>query len=156
MKILAAAAACAALALGTGAVAQSYGTSAPVEFARFDAAATPDVAAKLAICDAARFLQSRPNLDADLVYVRRHDGRTDLLLPPYFVGGPEWYDEDLEFAYRRLKQQGVVNYEQVRLARAAIGRDMVRAFERPSGPERRFLQDQARYCETVEDAGRAG
>lgn len=153
MKLAAIAAACGALALCTSAVAQTFAPSG--ELARFDARATPDVAAKLAICDAARFLRSRPDLEADLVYVRRDDGRVDLLLPPYFVGGPEWYDEDLEFAYRRLRRQGVVNYEQVQAAREAIGRDMVRTFRRANGSDQRFLQDQARYCETVEDLGRA-
>jgi hypothetical protein len=153
MKFAALAAACAAVAFATSAIAQSY--SQRVDTARFDARATPDVAAKLAICDATRFLQSRPDFEADLVYVRRDDGRVDLLLPPHFVGGPQWYDEDLESAYRRLKRQGVVNHDQVRLARAAIGRDMVRAFRRPSGGEQRFLREQSRYCKTVEDAGRA-
>jgi hypothetical protein len=153
MKFAALAAACGALAIGGSAVAQSYGQ--PLDYARFDARATPDVAAKLAICDAARFLRNRPDLDADLVYVRRDDGQVDLLLPPYFVGGPHWYDEDLERAYRRLKRQGVVNYDQVRAARSVIGHDMVRAFRRPNGAEQRFIEDQSRYCNTVEDAGRA-
>jgi hypothetical protein len=152
MKFSALAAACGALALGTGAVAQSYGQ--PVDLARFDARATPDVAAKLAICDAARFLRNGPDLTAHSVYVRRDDGRLDLLLGPYFVGGPEWYDEDLEHAYRRLRRQGTVSFEQVSAARNAIGRDMVRTFGRANGPEQRFLEDQSRYCETVEDAGR--
>ena len=153
MKISALAALCGALAVGGSAVAQSYGQ--PTDLARFDARANPDVAAKLAICDATRFLRSRPDLDADLVYVRRDDGQIDLLLPPHFVGGPEWYDEDLEHAYRRLKRQGVVSYDQVRAARSAISADMVRAFRRTNGAGQRFLQDQSRYCETVEDAGRA-
>jgi hypothetical protein len=153
MKLLAIAAGCAALALCTGALAQGYG--APADLARFDARTAPDVAAKLAICDTARFLRTSPNLDADLVYVRRDDGQLDLLLPPYFVGGPEWYDEDLERAYRRLRRQGEVTYDQVRMARQDIGREMVRAFKRGGGHERRYLDDQSRYCKTVEDAGRA-
>lgn len=159
MKLSAIAAGCAALALCTGAVAQTSPgpyRSGPVDLARFDARATPDIAAQLAICDATRFLVTRPDLDADLVYVRRDDGQIDLLLPPYYVGGAHWYDEDLERAYRRLRQRGEVSYDQVRAARYAIGRDMVRAFERANGPEQGFLRAQSRFCETVEDAGRRG
>ena len=154
MKFSAFVAMCGALAIGGTAVAQSY-AQPNVDIARFDARATPDVAAKLAICDATRFLRTRPDLAADRMYVRRDDGRLELLLGPNFVGGPEWYDEDLEDAYRRLKRQGVVSYEQVRAARSAISSDMVRAFRRASGAEQRFIEDQARYCETIEDAGRA-
>ena len=155
MKMFAIGAACAALALCTAAVAQP--AYAPRDdLARFDARATPDLAAKLAICDTARFLRTSPDLDSNVIYVyRQNQGRYDPLLPPYFVGGPQWYDEDLERAYRRLRGQGQVNFDQVQAARYAIGRDMVKAFDRVSGPERRFLDEQSRYCEAVEDAGKA-
>lgn len=155
MKMIATAAGLAAVALSGAALAQQTAGSGSEVLARYDARAATDLPSKLAICDAARFLRTSPDLDADLVYVRRDDGRLDLLLPPYFVGGVEWYDEDLESAYRRLKRQGQVTYDQVRAARQDIGRGMVRAFERTTGSERRFLDDQSRYCEEVEDAGRA-
>lgn len=151
-------AALAALAAAGAAAAQApapgYG-AAPVEFGRFDAQATGDVAAKLAICDATRFLRTDPDLEADKVLVRRDNGQLDLLLPPYFVDSFEWYDEDLERAYRRLRGQGAVSSDQVRAAKSAIGRDMVKTFDRVNGGERAFLRAQSRYCETVEDLGRS-
>ena len=128
---------------------------APVDVARFDARLGDDPARTLALCDATRFLETDPDLDADRVYVQRWSGkRFDLLLPPDFVTGPEWYDEDLERAYRRLRQQGSVSPEQMRAARSVLGREMVRAFENPTGTQRRFLRDQSRFCESVEDYGR--
>lgn len=157
MKMLAMAAGVAALVVGTAALSQTYaapGSGSDV-LAQYDARTAPDVASKLAICDAARFLRTSPDLDADRILVRRNDNRLDLLLPPTFVGGPEWYDEDLEGAYRRLRRQGVVSYDQVQTARSTIGRAMVRAFERTTGSERRYLDEQSRYCETVEDLGKA-
>lgn len=162
MRALAIAAA-AALAVVGSAAAQSpgvgtFGSNAASrdDLARFDARAAADLPRKLAICDAARFLRSDPDLDADKMFVRRdQQGRFDLLLPPYFVDGFEWYDEDIEDAYRRLKRNGQVDYETVRAARREIGRDMVRTIDRPGPTERAFLRDQSRYCEEVEDFGRS-
>ncbi len=150
-------AALAAVAVAGAAAAQGpapYGAGT-ADFNRFDARATEDVAAKLAICDAVRFLQTDPDLDADRVFVRREDGRLDLLLPPYFVDSFEWYDEDLERAYRRLRRQNVVSYDGVLAARGQIGREMVKTFDRVNGQERAYLRDQSRYCDTVEDFGRS-
>lgn len=161
MKTLAMAAAAAVLALGSAAVAQQsigapvYAGPGSAVLAQFDARTAPDLPSKLAICDAARFLRTSPDLDSDKILVRRRDNQLDLLLPPNFVGGPEWYDEDIERAYRRLKRQGQVGYDEVRHARQDIGRAMVRAFERTTGSERRYLDEQSRYCETVEDLGKA-
>lgn len=146
--------AAAALAVSGSAVAQPT-AAGPADFARFDAQATPDWASKLALCDATRFLRTRPDLDADKVLVRRRDNRLDLLLPPHFIDGAYWYDEDLERASRRLRQQGQVSYDAVRTARSTLGRDMVRTFDRINGGERAFLDAQNRYCDTVEEAGRA-
>lgn len=144
-----------AAAVATSAAASAQITAGPADFARFDARIAPDLPAKLAICDAARFLRTDPDLDADRIFVRRtSENRFDLLLPPYFVGGPEWYDEDLERAYRRLRSAGQVDFDQVSAARRDIGRDMVRVFDRVNGGEREFLDEQSRYCETVEDLSR--
>ena len=161
MKTLAMVAAAATLAAGSAAFAQAPTAQAPTPgygsavLAQYDARIAPDLPSKLAICDAARFLRSSPDLDADKIFVRRNDNRLDLLLPPNFVGGPQWYDEDIERAYRRLKSQGQVSYDEVKDARYRIGREMVRAFERTTGAERQYLDDQSRYCEEVEDFGKA-
>jgi hypothetical protein len=158
MKAIALAAA-AALSVTGAAAAQSpgYGSSfgSGFDYARFDARLGDDPARKLALCDATRFLVTDPDLDADRIYVQRDSQRRfDLLLPPDFVTGPHWYDEDLERAYRRLRRDGAVSYDQVRAARSVLGRDMVRAFETPTGEQRSFLRQQSRFCETVEDFGR--
>ena len=143
----------AAVLMGGSAAAQV--TAGAADFARFDARTAPDLPTKFAICDAARFLRTDPDLKADRILVRRsRENRFDLLIGPYFVGGPEWYDEDLERAYRRLRSAGQVDFKAVQTARAEIGRDMVRTFDRVNGAERAFLNDQSRYCEEVEDLGR--
>lgn len=144
----------AAALLGGSAVAQP--AAGPADITRFDARTAPDVPSKLAICDAVRFLRTDPDLDADRIYVRRpSENRFDLLLPPYFVGGPEWYDEDIERAYRRLRSAGQVEYRAVQTARHEIGREMVRTFDRVNGSERAYLDEQNRYCEdVVEEFGR--
>lgn len=158
MKPFALAAAVALSVVGAAsAQAPGYGAApyGQTDLARFDARLGDDPARKLALCDATRFLVTDPDLDADRVYVNRQsERRFDVLLPPDFVAGPEWYDEDLERAYRRLRNQGVVSAEQMRAARGVLGREMVRSFDQATGPERRFLRDQSRYCETVEDFGR--
>jgi hypothetical protein len=157
MKAFAIAAAAALAVCGGAAAAQGFGASSgTADLARFDARAGDDLARKFAICDATRFLANNPELDADKVLVRRRDGRLDLLLPPYFVGGPQWYDEDIERAYRRMKTAGQVDYESVRAARRDVGRDMVKSFDRVNGSERVFLREQSRFCETVEDLGKRG
>lgn len=141
----------AAALAGGSALAQP--AAGPADLARFDARTAPDVPSKLAICDAVRFLRTDPDLDADRIYVRRQaENRYDLLLPPYFVGGPEWYDEDLERTYRRLRSAGQVEYKAVQTARSQIGREMVRTFDRVTGSERAYLDDQNRYCEDVVEA----
>lgn len=155
MKVLTTIAVAAAAVCGAVS-AQAQGVANNYDLSRFDVRQTQDLPAQFAICDATRFLRTDPDLDADLVYVRRDDGRLDLLLPPYFVGGPEWYDEDLERAYRRLRQRGQISFEAVREARHAIGRDMVKAFDHVSGDERRFLDAQSRACDSLEKIARRG
>jgi hypothetical protein len=135
----------AAAALCGAVSAQAQGFATDRDLSRFDARQTQDLPAQFAICDATRFLRTDPDLNATRVYVRRDDGRMDLLLPPYFVGGR---------AYRRLRYSGQVSYEAVREARHTIGRDMVKSFDRISGGDRRFLNAQSRFCDTLEKAGR--
>ena len=149
-KIFKTAAALAALAAAAPAVAQPVSPITPA----FDASRAGSVAESLVLCDLAAYLGSNPNQDATRIYVRRDNHWFEPLIPPYVSWGGNWYDEDLERAYRRYRTAGVVTPQQIYAAQDAYTRPMTRAFERASLRERRFLQEQSRFCESLADNAR--
>ena len=146
-NLLRAAAAAAIVGLATPVAAQAPGYSATTP--AFDASQARSVAESLVLCDLAAYLGSAPDRNATRVYVRRDDFRFEPLIPPFVSMGGNWYDEDLERAYRRYRAAGVVTSEQLYRAQDTYSRSMTRAFERPSLEEQKFLQSQAPFCRTL-------
>ena len=117
--------------------------------AGFDASQAGSVAESLVLCDLAAYLGTAPNPYATRIYVRRDSNWFEPLIPPYVSWGGNWYDEDLERAYRRYRAAGVVTRDQLHQAQDLYTRAMTEAFERPSVREQRFLQSQSRFCESL-------
>ena len=138
----------AGLALGLAGVAQA---ATPTDLAAFDLRAADSWADRLVLCDVTAFLAGKPDLDANRMWVRRLDGHSDLLLPPDFVAGPQWYKEDYQRLYFRLKTRKQVDSAALNRARAGLGRSFVDAYRRGglSLSESRFLSRQDAACRTL-------
>jgi hypothetical protein len=137
----------AAAAAVTGGVAQ-----AGTDLTSYDIAAAPTWAEKLALCDTTAFLTGEPNLNANIIFVRRDDAREfDMLLPPTFVGGGQWYSDGYERLYRRLRHAKKVTSKAMWAAQAEIAHDFVEAYRRSahSGDQRRFLREQDSACKAM-------
>src|SRR5947208_163273 len=108
-KLVLAALASASLALGAAGVVQAQsrptGDYGQGGYSQFDVRNARNWAERLVLCDTTAFLASRPDLNANRMFVRRDDGRRDLLLPPDFVGNGRWYKEAYERLYWRLKRE---------------------------------------------------
>jgi len=120
-------------------------------FAEFDVRNARGWAERLVICDTTAFLASRPDINADRIWVRRDDGRRDLLLPPYFVGAGHWYKQGYERLFWRLRREREVSSADVYRAQDAVGRRFVQTYRDANGRygvgiDIRFLEAQDRYC----------
>ena len=143
-KIAKTLAATAALLAAAGAAsAQPYGRA---DLGRYDARAGRTLAQQIVLCDLASYFGTGPNLDAHRVYLQRDNFRFDPSFPAAIVRGAEWHDEELERAFYRYRQAGRVTSEEVHALRVQYGPEMERAFYRTSAGERRFFQNQARFC----------
>jgi hypothetical protein len=118
----------------------------------FDVRGARTWAERLVLCDTAAFLASRPNLDADRMWVRREGRRPDLLLPPYFIGAGRWYKEGYQRLFWQMRRQRLVTDAEVYRAQDNLARRYVDAYRRinPYGGGgsvgSRFLDEQDRYC----------
>lgn len=123
-------------------------------YAQFDVRNADGWAERLVLCDTTAFLASRPNLNADRMWVRRDDGRRDLLLPPYFVGGGRWYKEGYERLFWRLRRQRQVSSDELYRIQDSLGRRFVLAYRDGAGfygggADSRFLERQDSYCRSM-------
>ena len=103
------------------------------------------------LCDVTAFLAAKPDLNATRMWVRRSDGRADLLLPPDFVGAGQWYKEDYQRLYWRLKRQKKVDSRGLEHARAELAHGFIQAYRRSnrSLAQGRFLERQDRACRST-------
>ena len=116
----------------------------------FDPAQGESVAERLVLCDLASYLKTSPDPNAQIIYVRDNTtNRFELKIPPFVSTGGDFYDEDLERAYRRYRAAGVVSYAQVTEAQDAFTLPMTRAYERASFGEQRFLRSRDRFCRAL-------
>jgi hypothetical protein len=123
--------------------AASAAVAAPLNL---DMAQARSPAEKLVICDISKFLESDPNLRADVIYVRHESkGRFEPLLGPRFISAGNWYDEDYERAYRRLRYQGRASLAEVLDAQRLYGRQ-IQDTRRVGLSDRTFLRAQNRAC----------
>ena len=118
-------------------------------FAAFDVRAVQGWAEKLVLCDTTAFLATQPDLNANRMWVRRDDGHSDLLLPPDFVAGPNWYKEGYERLYLRLQRKGEIDQGQLAQAQGTLGHAFVEAYRRAGRTDRAFLESQDRYCRAM-------
>ncbi len=125
--------------------------ASPVDNSQFDVRGARSWAERLVLCDDTAFLASRPDFNADRMWVRRDDGHRDLLLPPDFVGGGQWYMEGYQRLYFRLKQRHMVDSAAVDRAQNTVGRAFIEAYRR-AGYARSgegFLRGQDSYCRSM-------
>jgi hypothetical protein len=133
------------------AAAQSPGT-ARADIAQFDVAKAGNVAETLVICDRAELLSSGlPSQNVTRAFVRVDDTRYDLALPPNFARASGWYDQDVEDAYRRLRNRGQVDQAQVQAAQDKYRTPWFSGADRLSVADRRFLRTQVVACEATLD-----
>ncbi len=153
-KAIAAVFASAAALMGAAALAQPAPPPPPLQgggYAAFDVRGTDSWADRLVLCDTTAFLAGHPDLMADRMWVRRDDGRSDLLLPPDFVGGGQWYKEGYERLYFRLQHEHKISYRELIDAQTTVGRRFVEAYRRmgPGYRDERFLRAQDAYCRSM-------
>ncbi len=116
----------------------------------FDVQSAQSWADRLVLCDVTAFLAGKPDLNANLMLVHRDDGRDDLLLPPDFVNGGQWYKEGYERLYWRMKRENKVDSAQLRNAQNTLGHDLVEAYRRDSVQAKpSFLRHQDSYCRSM-------
>jgi len=151
-----AALAAAGLALSAIGPAQAQPRYDNAVYAQFDVHNAQSWAEKLVLCDVTAFLASRPDMAANRMWVRRDDGRRDLLLPPDFVGAGRWYKEGYERLYWRLRREKQVTSQEMQQVQDTVGRSFVEAYRRANGygPGRfgggqRFLDQQDSWCRSM-------
>ncbi len=137
------------VAAGAAVVLSGAARAEPGALSSFDAQSADGWANKLVLCDVTAFLAGKPDLNANLMFVRRDDGRNDLMLPPDFVGGGQWYKEGYEHLYWRLKREQKVDEAQVRNAQNTLGHDFVEAYRRNTNADPAFLRHQDSYCRSM-------
>jgi hypothetical protein len=124
-------------------------------YADFDVRNARTWAERLVLCDTTAFLASRPDMNADRMWVRRDDGRRDLMLPPDFVGGGRWYKEGYERLFWRLRRERQVSSDELYRTQSALARRFVEVYRRSNGryglsaTEQRFLDAQDTYCRSM-------
>ncbi len=142
-----------ALAAAAAVAVTAGAAQAGTDLKSFDVASAPTWADKLALCDTTAFLAGGPNLNANIMFVRRDDTRDfDMLLPPNFVGAGQWYKDDYQRLYRRLRHDKKITSKQMWAAQSKIAPDFVEAYRRGNGKgvaEQRFLRDQDRACRAM-------
>ena len=137
----------AALALAGSAQAQ-----APTDLSAFDIRSAGGWAERLVLCDYTAFLSNAPDLNANRMWVRRDDGHSELMLPPDFVGGGQWYKEGYQRLYFKLQRHGQISSRQVSAAQNGIGRDFVETYRRQHvwrQADLRFLRQQDSACRAM-------
>lgn len=135
-----------AVASGCAAVLAGFTTNArsapPLDFPQ---ARTP--AEQLAICDATAFLASRPDLNANRILVRRHNGAFyDYLLPPDFLVGGQFYTETADRVFFRLRGRGEADRNAVADAQERLVRPIIRAQGRAGHVPYRAWRVQLQEC----------
>jgi len=132
-------------ALGA-ALAGAPALAQPVDWSAFDPARAQSVADRLVLCDMSAFLASKPDLDAQVIYVRRDDQRYDPLIPPFAGGGASWYEDDNQRAYQRFRSAGQVTAQELTAAQERYVRPMSKAFDRATPGQQRALESSRRFC----------
>ncbi len=135
----------AGLAFGAAASAQAE----PTDLSRFDVHGASDWADKLVLCDVTAFLASKPDLDANRMWVRRDAGPPDLLLPPDFVQGGQWYKEGYRRLYDKMRRDKRIEGDQVIRAQDTAGRSFIDAYRRSPNLDHSFLNAQDSYCRSM-------
>jgi len=143
-----------ALAVAATAAVTAGVAHAGTDLTSYDIASAPTWAEKLVLCDTTAFLAGRPDLNANIIFVRRDDARRfDMLLPPTFVGGGQWYSDGYERLYWRLRHEDKITSKQLLAAQNQISRDFVEAYRRGhsayGGRGRRFLEAQDKTCKAM-------
>lgn len=123
----------------------------PADLHAFNLQGADGWADRLVLCDVTAFLAAKPDLNANRMWVRRQDGHSDLLLPPDFVTGGQWYKEDYQRLYFKLKGRKKIDSAALRRARVDLGRPFVEAYRRGvrTVAESRFLLRQDQACRTM-------
>ncbi len=143
-----------ALLVAAGAVAVLAGAvqAQPSErdITSFDVRNAGGWADRLALCDATAFLATKPDFNAQRIWVRRDDGHADVLLPPNFVGGGWWYKEGYERLYWRMLKDKKVDSASMHQAQDTVSREFIRSYRSSANnQDRRFLDDQDTYCRAM-------
>ena len=144
-KAVLSAVALAGLTMGAIAPAQAE----PTDYSRFDVRDATDWADKLVLCDVTAFLSTKPDLNANRMWVRRDAGPPDLLLPPNFVQGGQWYKEGYRRLYYRLRHDKRIEGDQVIRAQDTAGRGFIDAYRHSAGSNHSFLDAQDSYCRSM-------
>lgn len=113
----------------------------------FDTQMATNAAERLALCDAASFLNSRPDLNANRILVRRDSGAFyDWLLPPDFLVGGRFYTETADRLYLKIRRRGEVDRNMIAEAQDRLVRPIIRAQGRMGRVPYRAWREQLRDC----------
>jgi hypothetical protein len=138
-----------ALTLATIALMGAAVARAAPDSSRFDVRNAHNWAERLVLCDSTAFLATRPDFNANRMWVRRDDGHRDLLLPPDFVGAGRWYKEGYQRLYWRLRRRGEVDDASLTAAADQLGRPFIESYRRAGGYNWQgddFLRGQDVFC----------
>jgi len=138
-----------ALALCAGAVLAAPSRAAPRQpLESFAIAPERGVADTLALCDLTAFLETHPNLDADVIVAPDDRGRPfrqpmrhPLFRPPDLV-----FDGKVRRAVQRLEGAGLIRRSEIADARARYDSQMLDSWRYAKPAERRFLDAQLDRC----------
>jgi len=140
----------AALGVAAAVAGVAHARGEPRPLTTFDVRSSGNWADRLALCDTTAFLASKPDLNANRMWVRRDDGHADLLLPPDFVGNGWWYKEGYQRLYWRLRHEKKLDSDQMKQAQNTLSRDFVESYRRANDyHDARFLRDQDVYCRSL-------
>lgn len=113
----------------------------------FDVRKVHGLADQLALCDLTAFLNTGPNLQADVVVAPRHGGgNARVMRNPYYRPLTGLFDEDLDDALRVMEARHQLTRHAVAVARTHYDVEMLRSYDRASQAERTFLSDQTKVC----------
>ena len=129
-------------ATAASAVAQPADTDLSI----YVAATAPGPLEKLVLCDTTTFLASEPDLDADVIIVRRDGVPDQRLLPPDFVTNGFLYRQGYDRLFERLRRQKLATREQLAQIQGSLGRGLIDRYRRRGVLPPTFVSEQFAFC----------